>query len=329
MKRIITTLSVLFVFLAGFGQNRVDFFDFYQRFSWDWTKDSFEKQYRGNISITEDGLIVSNIVLGDHCGNMLVVIDDKMNQTVLLKYDIPVAQFRKSVELFEEHLLEPVSKEEKDGKSTLVWVNDDRILLLVNIDDLCGLTCMPPEVWDQFSTVLSELQSPEHLKFKGIPIDGAPEAFVEQLMAKGYGNHTVYDGTHIVEGPFAGFSKAKVYVASTNNVVFSASVYVDFSDRWPDVKSAYLRVKEALTNKYTVKPESVEEFPNYPSEGSGLEYIAFRERRAQFESVFQVPHGVIRLSIVRLESADGFNLMITYYDRANSFAYYSNADADL
>lgn len=329
MKRIITTLSILFICFTTLAQNRIDFFDFYQKFNWDWAKESFEKQYCENVLVTSDGLILSNIVLGEHNGDMLVAIDEKNNKTVLLKYDIPVAQFDKSVELFKERLSEPASEEEKDGKSTLVWVNDNKILLLVNIDELCGFTCMPYEIWEQFSNTVNELQTSEHLKFKGIPIDGTPERFVDQLMVKGYGNHTIRNGMHIVQGPFAGFSDARVYVVATNNVVFSASVYVDFSDRWPEVKSAYLRVKDALTNKYNVKPKSVEVFPKYPSEGSGLEFIAFRDKHAQYESDFEVPYGIIRLMIVRFESTDGFNLLIAYYDTANSLAYYNNIEADL
>ena len=329
MKRVITTLSILLICLASFAQKRIDFFDFYQKFSWDWTKESFEKKYRENISITSDGFTLTNVVVGDHIGDMFVGIDEKSNKTVLLKYDIPIVQFSKSVELFKGQLFEPAQEEEKDGKSTLVWVNDDKILLLVNIDELCGFTCMPQEIWEQFAKVVNDMQSHEHLKFKGIPIDGTPEAFTDQLIAKGFSNYTLIDGTHIVEGPFAGYDKARVYVKSTNNIVYMVSAYIDLSNNWSSVKSDYLRIKESLTRKYNVKPDSEEIFPKYLAEGSGLEFSAFKQGKAKYESVFPVQYGVINLAILAMPSTGNFSLLLTYYDSANAVSYIQNAEDDL
>ncbi len=329
MKRAITTLFAFLFFVCCFAQKQIDFIDFYQGFEWGWTRSSISAQFQGNVSGTADSLSLSNVVLGKYCGDMYLAFKEDSDTPFVFRYDFPKEHFDEVAEVLFDKLGEPVSNKEDNGNTAIVWVNDTKILMLINISDTCAVTCLSPEAWDLVTQTSEKAQNPEHLKFKGVPIDGTPEAFVQELLSLGFKDYTEYNGTRIVEGPFAGFNKTRVYVTSTNNTVYNVAAYIDFSDSWQEVKSSYLRLKDSLSKKYGVTPDSDERFPEFPSEGSGYEYRAFLNNTAHYESDFNVPQGIIRLVIVRLEAGDGFSILISYYDRANSLLFYDNAEADL
>ena len=45
----------------------------------------------------------------------------------------------------------------------------------------------------------------QHLKFKGVPIDGTLAAYVSKMKAAGFSDLGIKDGTAVLQGDFAGF----------------------------------------------------------------------------------------------------------------------------
>lgn len=161
------------------------------------------------------------------------------------------------------------------------------------------------------------LNAQDHLKFKGIPIDGSLNSFVSKLKAQGFSYKAEQDGMALLEGTFAGYTQCELVVVSTNDVVWKVVVMLPANDKWNDVKRNYDIFKKSFTEKYGVTPESEEHIDSYGGEGSGFESHAFDEDKAVWRSDFAVPGGTARV-MIRYASYSRLQLWIEYYDDLNS-----------
>lgn len=66
----------------------------------------------------------------------------------------------------------------------------------------------------------------QHLKFKGVPIDGTLAAYVSKMKAAGFSDLGIKDGTAVLQGDFAGFKGCIIGVSTlkTTNVVNTIGV---------------------------------------------------------------------------------------------------------
>ncbi len=329
MKRVLIVIIGSLTCLLSHAQKSIDFFDFYKSFSWDWSIDDVRAKYGTNVSGVIDSLVISNVMLGDYKGNVTIALETNSYVSHIYNYDVPVERFEEFSAILIDEIGEPANEVENGNNHIIMWAGDNNILMFSKSPEICSLVCMSQSSLDNLYRLSEELYNAEHLKFKGIPIDGTPQEFVKELVTKGFHDPFEHNGVWIVEGPFAGYNNTRVYVSSTNNLVFAVSAYIDFSDNWPPVKAAYERLKSSLASKYGVKPQVEEYFPSDLSEGSGLEYLAFIDNRASYLSVFNVPHGIIKLTITRLKEADGFEILLAYFDTANGLSCYDNLEDDL
>ena len=110
----------------------------------------------------------------------------------------------------------------------------------------------------------NETNTEQHLKFKGIPIDGTPSEFGAKLKANGFIYDETLDGNSWYKGSFAGYNNCDVVVKSTNNLVYEVVVLFPKDYSWNQLNNTYSSLKEMLTTKYG-NPESIEKFENTPS----------------------------------------------------------------
>lgn len=114
----------------------------------------------------------------------------------------------------------------------------------------------------------SQPKTTEHLKFMGIPIDGSPKSFANQLKSKGF----TFDSSSTPDiiwmtGTFAGISDSNVliYKSPSSANVYKVRVVFPGQDSWTQIEIRYNRFKDWLSQKYLLT-ESKEEFQGYSPE---------------------------------------------------------------
>lgn len=78
--------------------------------------------------------------------------------------------------------------------------------------------------------VTSFAQTTEHMKFKGVPMEGTLQTFTNKLKAKGFTPFGVQDGVSLLKGEFAGYKDCTV-VAVADKSGMICKVTVGFQ-RW-------------------------------------------------------------------------------------------------
>lgn len=157
----------------------------------------------------------------------------------------------------------------------------------------------------------------EHLKFKGIALDGSPEAFLFSLKSKGF---RIIDGaqkTYTAVGEFAGVDNALVSVIAKDFFVWKVSVAFPHKNSWPFVREQYERFKGFYTEKYSVTPKCEEKLSSRYRDGSGNEQWGFESGESKWRSFFKLPEGTIILSVVYDNRAEKLCVVIDYIDQIN------------
>ena len=114
----------------------------------------------------------------------------------------------------------------------------------------------------------SQPKTTEHLKFMGIPIDGSPKSFANQLKSKGFTFDSSSNPDIIwMKGTFAGISDSNVliYKSPSSANVYKVRVVFPGQDSWTQIEIRYNRFKDWLSQKYLLT-ESKEEFQGYSPE---------------------------------------------------------------
>lgn len=90
-----------------------------------------------------------------------------------------------------------------------------------------------------------------HLKFKGVPMDGPVDEFVEKIKGTDLQVVDKFDDATMLTGTFAGYRNCKVFVypSKGNGHVRMVGVTFDLQETWPDLYSNYLSLKTMLTKK--------------------------------------------------------------------------------
>lgn len=107
-------------------------------------------------------------------------------------------------------------------------------------------------------------QSSEHLKFKGVPIDGTLSEYVSKMKQAGFQLVGTDDGVALLEGEFAGYRGCMVGVKTLQkkDLVHEIVVFFPSQDKWSGLSYDYERLKTMLTKKYGNPAECVEQFVN-------------------------------------------------------------------
>lgn len=99
---------------------------------------------------------------------------------------------------------------------------------------------------------ISALAQTEHLKFKGIPIDGEYKAFAQKLVQKGFRQvESTADGI-VLSGNFMATPEVMVlvYPDPTSKKVSTVSAMIEAGDNWPTIEGKYYDVVDTYKEKY-------------------------------------------------------------------------------
>ena len=135
-----------------------------------------------------------------------------------------------------------------------------------------------------------------HMKFKGIPIEGTLNSFVQKLKDKGY--------TFIV----ARFS-------DRDQVNLVAVIFPE-EETWTGITKSYYTLKDMLTEKYGT-PECIEEFSDREPSSDFLKFHAILNDECHYISEFSCENGKIQLTMSK-QDYNSASVILKYIDKANA-----------
>ena len=170
----------------------------------------------------------------------------------------------------------------------------------------------------------------EHMKFKGVEIDGSLSEMVTKLKAKGFTYLGTEDGIAFMEGDFAGYRECQIVVLSMKEKGKVNAIAVAFPDRedWSSLESDYNGLKSMLIEKYGEPSRVIERFNKdyVPNNWWRFHYITSDE--ATWASVFETSDGTIELYMHKVDY-DEAAVILKYYDKANTDVVRASAMDDL
>uniref|UniRef100_UPI00405726D2 hypothetical protein n=1 Tax=Alistipes sp. TaxID=1872444 RepID=UPI00405726D2 len=193
-------------------------------------------------------------------------------------------------------------------------------------------------LWIVIFTLLSitslSAQEVEHLKFKGVPIDGTLDEFVSKLEATGLTFWGKYDGVAILRGTFVGERNCMIIANSLENkdLAWMVAVCLPGRDTWSLLLKDYEGLKSMLEQKYGVATQVIEEFKDdYVARSSTSDFLklsAVRDGECTYTTLFETELGNIELLLMHNELM-GYCAVLRYYDLTNSQSALSSAIDDL
>ena len=173
----------------------------------------------------------------------------------------------------------------------------------------------------------------EHLKFKGIPIDGPIEEFVNKMEDKGLKYVEKINNHYALTGKFAGYSNCDIYClcAENSDIIYRVGVFFPYKDTWNSLFTNYDIIKSYLTEKYGNPSECKENFKYEVGNSDFSKFYAAQNEDCDFETTFNLKEGTIILSInsTKIKHEKFCNIKLVYTDSANSEIDRNNAIDDL
>ena len=170
----------------------------------------------------------------------------------------------------------------------------------------------------------------DHLKFKGIPIDGTLTSFVNKLKQKGFTVQHSDKGTVMLSGDFAAIKGCTVVVSEhESGVVNRVAVMFPSKDTWVLLYRDYNNLKELLTQKYGEPAAVEEEFQNhsYQLDDNDKMYEVLMDR-CRYICDWTPENGTIELRIQNV-SLVGAVVVLVYIDADNEAKVREKALEDL
>ena len=181
------------------------------------------------------------------------------------------------------------------------------------------------------SFTLTFAQSSEHLKFKGVPIDGTLSEYVLKMKQAGFQLVGTDDGVALLEGEFAGYRGCLIAVSTLKsvNVVNTIGVVFPARENWSSLEGDYEHLKSMLTEKYGEPSDVVEKFQGYGDPQTDQEkWINIMTDNYTWYTIFETENGDIQLSLEKGDYGEYF-VLLKYFDKINTEAVRSAAMEDL
>ena len=182
-----------------------------------------------------------------------------------------------------------------------------------------------------FSLVALNAQTTEHLKFKGVPIDGTLEAYTKQMNLNGFTLTSSQNGTALFIGDFAGFKDCKVGVSTLKQKNLVYKIGVKFLDKstWGGLNGDYQSLKSMLTEKYGKPTEEQEKFDTeYAPDDDNDRIYQVQFDKCKYISIWETTNGTIQLYIDHISVTSCF-VKLGYFDKINGDIIKAKAIDDL
>lgn len=171
----------------------------------------------------------------------------------------------------------------------------------------------------------------QHLQFKGVPIDGTLNEYVQKMKNANFTYLGTDDGIAILSGDFAGYKSCIIAVSTLKQKDLVNRIAVKFPDRdtWSYLSGMYFSLKEMLTEKYGNPSDCVEKFQsNTQPKDDGSKMHEVKMDRCNYYSTFETDKGDIELFIEH-DGVTSCYVILRYYDRINSDLIRQEAMNDL
>ncbi|MCR9063834.1 MAG: hypothetical protein NXI00_07700 [Cytophagales bacterium] len=178
---------------------------------------------------------------------------------------------------------------------------------------------------------LSLGQKNEHLKFKGVPIDGTLNDYLSKMKESGFTLLNSEDGTAVLNGDFAGYKDCIIQVSTLKgkDLVSKISVRFPVITNWSPLSSNYFNLKELLTEKYGEPNLSIEKFDtSSPPDDDVSRMYHTKLNRCKYLTTFELKNGSIQLSIGNGSYSSTY-VSLLYFDKVNSEIIRQKAINDL
>lgn len=159
----------------------------------------------------------------------------------------------------------------------------------------------------------------DHLKFKGVPIDGTREEFVKKMKAAGFSEIGTEDAVTLLNGEFAGYKECYVgvYTLQKKNLVSKIGVMFQTSNTWSYLHGTYSNLVDMLTEKYGKPTKQVERFNSYANPtNDGDRMIQVELDNCEYYTTYELKNGSIQVSIEHKSYGNNFVFLI-YEDSIN------------
>lgn len=179
-------------------------------------------------------------------------------------------------------------------------------------------------------TIFAQTESP-HLSFKGVPIDGTLNQYVQKMKQKGFDYLGTEDGIALLSGDFAAYKGCIVGVATLKQKDLVSKITVMFPncETWSSLANNYYSLKEMLTEKYGKPADVTEKFQSYfePSDDNSRMHEV-RMDRCKYITTYETPKGKIQLYINHNSVMNCF-VLLSYIDKINGDVIRAKAMEDL
>ena len=204
-----------------------------------------------------------------------------------------------------------------------------------------GSCSMPTSEKEQPTEPVQEATG--HLTFKGVPIDGSLQEYVEKMKDAGFtvgrnidslGDTIGYaidtiGGVASLQGDFAGYKDCTVEVATVkpHDIVSTINVLFPERDEWSALESDYENLKSMLMQKYGEPAECKEKFTDDYGLDNWMKLSRLKDDECTWYTTFSTTNGDIKLSLEHRK----YNcfVQLSYFDRLNSNAVRQQAINDL
>lgn len=161
----------------------------------------------------------------------------------------------------------------------------------------------------------------EHLSFKGVPIDGTLNHYVQEMRQKGFTLVKTGKSEAILRGDFAGIKGCEVgvYTLDAMDLVSNIGVIFPYQITWARLEGDYQSLKRNLTSKYGRPTECVEKFDNKYVDDDSDRMYALEFDKCHYYTIWSTELGDIELSLQRDESLRCY-VFLKFFDRLNSNA---------
>ena len=172
-----------------------------------------------------------------------------------------------------------------------------------------------------FSFMFVMAQTPNnHLTFKGIPITGTLENFVQKMEAKGF--RKIYSDKSFIglEGEFAGYPGCEIYVYKipNRNIVYKVVVFFPKESSWAYLEKEYNQFKDMLTNKYGDPSWYSETFKEGASTfNDDAKMSSLKKGNCDYWTQWKVNNGYIEMRIRPITDTYNGYVCLIYFDKIN------------
>lgn len=167
----------------------------------------------------------------------------------------------------------------------------------------------------------------EHIAFKGIPIDGTLEEYIEQLKTVDFRVSDISNGTAELYGDFAGYKDCEVTVRAIlpRNLVNEIEVRFPSAGKWSDLYGVFCNLKGMLTKKYGQPTKQKTEYGTTNTSSDDAKYSAVTTDKANHTCTFETSKGTIHMwmtpyyfsAVVRMKYTDKINTATVNSDAYN------------